>query len=51
MDDGRGPGGCREGDDHRRYRSKDVLVSDAVAMLASEIAIPDTGSTRDDPLA
>jgi AcrR family transcriptional regulator len=36
---------------YRRYRSKDELVSDAVATLVSEIAIPDTGSTRADLLA
>ena len=36
---------------YRRYRSKDALVSAAVATLVSEIAIPDTGSTRADLLA
>jgi AcrR family transcriptional regulator len=36
---------------YRRYRSKDALVSDAVATLVSEIEIPDTGSTRADLLA
>jgi AcrR family transcriptional regulator len=36
---------------YRRYRSKDALITDAVATLVSEIAIPDTGSTRDDLLA
>ncbi len=36
---------------YRRYRSKDELVSDAVATLVSEIRIPDTGSTRADLLA
>ena len=36
---------------YRRYRSKDALITDAVAPLVSEIAIPDTGSTRDDLLA
>jgi AcrR family transcriptional regulator len=36
---------------YRRYRSKDELVADAVATLVSEIAIPDTGSTRSDLLA
>jgi len=35
---------------YRRYRSKDVLISAAVATLVSEIAIPDTGSTRGDLL-
>jgi AcrR family transcriptional regulator len=36
---------------YRRYRSKNALVSAAVATLVSEIAIPDTGSTRSDLLA
>jgi len=36
---------------YRRHRSKDALITDAVATLVSEIAIPDTGSTRDDLLA
>jgi AcrR family transcriptional regulator len=36
---------------YRRYRSKNAMVSDAVAALVSEIAIPDTGSTRADLLA
>src|SRR3954451_5360840 len=35
---------------YRRYRSKAELVSDAVATLVSEIAIPDSGSTRTDLL-
>src|SRR6478752_6730424 len=35
---------------YRRYRSKEELVSDAVATLVSEIAIPATGSTRADLL-
>ena len=35
---------------YRRYRSKDELVTAAVAALVSEIAIPDTGSTRRDLL-
>jgi AcrR family transcriptional regulator len=33
---------------YRRYRSKDDLVTAAVAALVGEIAIPDTGSTRRD---
>src|ERR1700704_5854309 len=33
---------------YRRYRSKDELVTDAVATLVGEIEIPDTGSTRSD---
>jgi AcrR family transcriptional regulator len=35
---------------YRRYRSKDELVTAAVDALVSEIAIPDTGSTRGDLL-
>src|ERR1044072_467683 len=35
---------------YRRYRSKDELVTGAVASLVSEITIPDTGSTRADLL-
>jgi AcrR family transcriptional regulator len=33
---------------YRRWRSKEALVVDAVASLVSEIAIPDTGSLRED---
>jgi AcrR family transcriptional regulator len=33
---------------YRRYRSKDELVGAVVAGLVSEIAVPDTGSTRAD---
>ncbi len=36
---------------YRRYRSKNALISAAVATLVSEIEIPDTGSTRADLLA
>jgi AcrR family transcriptional regulator len=36
---------------YRRYRSKDELVTAAVAALVSEIAVPDTGSTLQDLLA
>jgi len=36
---------------YRRYRSKDELVTAAVAALVSEITVPDTGSTRGDLLA
>jgi AcrR family transcriptional regulator len=35
---------------YRRYRSKDELVTAAVAALVSEIEVPDTGSTRADLL-
>src|SRR3954471_14204666 len=36
---------------YRRHGSKNALISAAVSTLVSEIAIPDTGSTRDDLLA
>jgi AcrR family transcriptional regulator len=36
---------------YRRYRSKDELVTAAVAALVSEIRVPDNGSTRADLLA
>src|SRR5919106_6593583 len=36
---------------YRRYRSRDELVTAAVATLVSEITVPDTGSTRADLLA
>jgi AcrR family transcriptional regulator len=35
---------------YRRYRSKDELVTAAVAALVSEITVPDTGSTHGDLL-
>jgi AcrR family transcriptional regulator len=35
---------------YRRYRSKDELVTAAVAALVSAITVPDTGSTRADLL-
>jgi AcrR family transcriptional regulator len=35
---------------YRRYRSKNLVIAAAVATLVSEIAIPDTGSTRADLL-
>jgi AcrR family transcriptional regulator len=44
--------GVGKGAIYRRYRSKDELVTAAVAALVSEeIAVPDTGSTRSDLLA
>jgi AcrR family transcriptional regulator len=43
--------GVGKGAIYRRYRSKDELVTAAVAALVSEIAVPDTGSTRADLLA
>jgi AcrR family transcriptional regulator len=51
MDDVAGRAGVGKATIYRRYRSKNELVSDAVASLISEIAIPDTGSTRADLLA
>jgi AcrR family transcriptional regulator len=36
---------------YRRYRSKDELVTNALATLVGEIEIPDTGSTRSDLLS
>lgn len=44
--------GVGKGAIYRRYRSKDELVTAAVAALVGEeIAVPDTGSTRRDLLA
>jgi AcrR family transcriptional regulator len=43
--------GVGKGAIYRRYRSKDELVTAAVAVLVNEeIAVPDTGSTRADLL-
>ena len=36
---------------YRRYRSKDELITAAIAGLVSEITVPDTGQTRTDLLA
>jgi AcrR family transcriptional regulator len=44
--------GVGKGAIYRRYRSKDELVTAAIAGLVSEeIGVPETGSTRDDLLA
>jgi AcrR family transcriptional regulator len=48
MDDVADRAGVGKATIYRRYRSKDDLVSDAIATLVSEITIPDTGSTRAD---
>src|SRR5215207_9211138 len=50
MDDVADRAGVGKATIYRRYRSKDELVTAAVAALVSEIAIPDTGSTRGDLL-
>jgi AcrR family transcriptional regulator len=51
MDDVAGRAGVGKATIYRRYRSKDELITAAVAGLVSEIAIPDTGRTRADLLA
>lgn len=51
MDDVAGRAGVGKGAIYRRYRSKDELVTAAIAALVSEIAVPDTGSTQADVLA
>jgi AcrR family transcriptional regulator len=51
MDDVAGRAGVGKATIYRRYRSKDELITAAVAGLVSEIAVPDTGRTRGDLLA
>jgi AcrR family transcriptional regulator len=51
LDDVAGRAGVGKATIYRRYRSKDELITAAVAGLVSEIAIPDTGRTRADLLA
>ena len=48
MDDVARRAGVGKATIYRRYRSKDELITAAVAQLVSEIAVPDTGSTRAD---
>lgn len=51
MDDVAGRAGVGKATIYRRYRSKDELISAAIAELVSEINVPDTGRTRADLLA
>lgn len=51
MDDVAGRAGVGKATIYRRYRSKDELITAAVAGLVSEITVPDTGQTRADLLA
>jgi AcrR family transcriptional regulator len=48
VDDVAGRAGVGKATIYRRYRSKDELVTAAIAGLVSEITVPDTGRTRDD---
>src|ERR687891_2530830 len=50
MDDVADRAGVGKATIYRRHRSKDELVTAAVAALVTEITVPDTGSTRDDLL-
>jgi AcrR family transcriptional regulator len=51
VDDVAGRAGVGKATIYRRYRSKDELITAAVAGLVSEITVPDTGRTRADLLA
>jgi AcrR family transcriptional regulator len=51
MDDVAARAGVGKATIYRRYRSKDELITDAIAGLVSEISIPNTGGTRTDLLA
>jgi AcrR family transcriptional regulator len=51
MDDVADRAGVGKATIYRRYRSKDELITAAVAGLVSEIPVPDTGRTRSDLLA
>lgn len=51
MDDLAGRAGVGKATIYRRYPSKERLVAAAVASLVSEIALPDTGTTRGDLLS
>jgi AcrR family transcriptional regulator len=48
MDDVASRAGVGKATIYRRYRSKDELITAAVAGLVSEITVPDTGRTRAD---
>ena len=48
VDDVAGRAGVGKATIYRRYRSKDELITAAVAGLVSEITVPDTGQTRGD---
>jgi AcrR family transcriptional regulator len=48
MDDVASRAGVGKATIYRRYRSKDQLVTDAVAGIVDEIEVPDSGSTRAD---
>ena len=51
MDDVAKRAGVGKATIYRRYESKERLVAAAVGVLVSEIALPDTGSTRGDLLS
>jgi AcrR family transcriptional regulator len=51
VDDVAGRAGVGKATIYRRYRSKDELITAAIAGLVREIHVPDTGRTRDDLLA
>jgi AcrR family transcriptional regulator len=51
MDDVAGRAAVGKATIYRRYRSKDELITAAIAGLVSEISVPDTGRTRADLLA
>ena len=51
VDDVAGRAGVGKATIYRRYRSKDELITAAIAGLVSEITVPDTGRTSTDLLA
>ena len=50
VDEVAGRAGVGKATIYRRYRSKDDLITAAIAGLVSEITVPDTGRTRADLL-